>query len=110
MSTQEQQERNDKLAIVFDDSPGHETGRFVEVERNGESVSIGEWEEREDGYWELVLDPEYAAASELRDTLADFTAWLEREREDGRLELHGNEDGYESFIARAEDALPDEEA
>lgn len=65
----EQEQRNDKLAVVFDGPPSHESGRFVEVERNGQSVSVGEWNEREDGLWELVLDPEYAAAGELRDGL-----------------------------------------
>ncbi len=42
--------------IVFDGPPGPESGRFVEVEdRQGRSVNVGEWIEREDGYWVLRL-------------------------------------------------------
>jgi hypothetical protein len=46
--------------IVFDGppSPTH-SGRFVEVERNGKSIKLGEWIKREDGYWVLrIPDPE----------------------------------------------------
>lgn len=45
--------------IVFDGPPGHESGRFVEVEdSNGASISIGEWVKRDDGYWALrIPDP-----------------------------------------------------
>lgn len=40
--------------VVFDGPPGHESGRFVEVENSeGVSVSLGEWIERPDGYWVL---------------------------------------------------------
>lgn len=42
------------LHIVFDGPPGHESGRFIECETpDGQSVSIGEWHERADGWWEL---------------------------------------------------------
>lgn len=42
--------------IVFDGPPGPEAGRFVEVEdRNGVSIHVGEWVERDDGYWALRL-------------------------------------------------------
>jgi hypothetical protein len=44
------------LHIVFDGPPGHNSGRFVEVETpEGKSLSAGEWVERSDGYWELRL-------------------------------------------------------
>ncbi len=44
------------LSIVFDGPPGQESGRFVECEDVfGCSVGIGEWRERPDGFWELVL-------------------------------------------------------
>jgi len=60
-----------RLAIRFDGPPAHESGRFVEVELNGASVSIGEWEQ--DGeYWLLVLKPEYAVAPELLKALDDI--------------------------------------
>lgn len=42
--------------IVFDGPPGHEAGRFVEVENDkGESISLGDWKKREDGYWALRI-------------------------------------------------------
>ncbi len=40
---------------MFDGPPGPESGRFVEVERDGKSISAGEWVKREDGYWVLRL-------------------------------------------------------
>lgn len=44
------------LRIVFDGPPGPEAGRFVEIENSaGYSVNAGEWRERTDGLWELVL-------------------------------------------------------
>lgn len=44
--------------VVFDGPPGPEAGRFVEVEdANGRSFNAGEWIERPDGYWELVIRP-----------------------------------------------------
>jgi hypothetical protein len=40
--------------IVFDGPPSHASGRFVEVEdEQGHSLKVGEWEEREDGFWTL---------------------------------------------------------
>ena len=44
-----------EVDIVFDGPPGPEAGRFVEVERDGKSISAGEWVKREDGYWVLRL-------------------------------------------------------
>lgn len=42
------------LDIVFTVPPGPESSEFVEVEdSNGKSVRLGEWKEREDGYWVL---------------------------------------------------------
>lgn len=44
------------LRIVCDGPPGPESGRFVEVENSsGQSVNAGNWRERSDGLWELVL-------------------------------------------------------
>ena len=44
------------IDIVFDGPPGPEAGRFVEVENSsGMSISIGEWLQREDGYWVLRI-------------------------------------------------------
>lgn len=42
--------------IVFDGPPSAQAGRFVEVENpQGESVKVGEWIERPDGYWVLRI-------------------------------------------------------
>jgi len=42
------------LYIRFDGPPSHESGRFIEIERDGESISYGEW--RQDGDdWLLVI-------------------------------------------------------
>lgn len=47
------------IDIVFDGPPGPESGHFVEVERDGKSISIGEWIQRDDGLWALrIPDPE----------------------------------------------------
>lgn len=54
-----------ELHIVFDGPPGPEGACFVEVEdASGHSVSAGEWRQRPDGYWALVL-------VEARDALED---------------------------------------
>ena len=42
--------------IVFDGPPGHEPGRFVEVEdKTGKSINIGEWIDRGNGFWALRI-------------------------------------------------------
>ena len=44
------------IDIVFDGPPGHESGRFVEVEdENGASISIRKWLQRADGLWALRI-------------------------------------------------------
>lgn len=44
------------IDIVFDGHPGPGTATFVEAESPaGESVSVGEWIQREDGTWALRL-------------------------------------------------------
>lgn len=46
----------EEIHIVFDGPPSHQSGRFVEVETaDGKSVSVGEWRERPDGLWALVI-------------------------------------------------------
>ena len=45
------------LDIVFDGPPSHESGRFVEVERqDGTSINVGEWIQRPDNSWALRLE------------------------------------------------------
>jgi hypothetical protein len=44
------------IDIVFDGPPGPESGRFIEVEDSeGNSISLGDWVCREDGYWVLRI-------------------------------------------------------
>lgn len=45
-----------ELRIVCSTAPSHEWPKFIEVEdENGKSCNVGEWREREDGLWELVV-------------------------------------------------------
>lgn len=45
-----------EIRVVFDGPPSHESGRFVEVEdAKGKSIDVGEWVERKDGLWSLVI-------------------------------------------------------
>ena len=68
------------LHIVFDGPPAPESGRFVEVENSeGRSINIGEWRERSDGLWELVikrmdLEPALAAERERCARIGDAAA------------------------------------
>ena len=53
------------INIIFDGPPGPESGKFVEVETDsGESIGIGKWIERDDGFWALRIQgrfiPEYS--------------------------------------------------
>lgn len=54
------------IDIVFDGMPGPEGPRFVEVERGGTSISIGEWVKRDDGLRALrIPDPEQVDVNQL---------------------------------------------
>lgn len=46
-----------EVDIVFDGPPGPEAGRFVEVEdtKTRRSFKLGEWVQRDDGYWVLRI-------------------------------------------------------
>ena len=61
------------IDIVFDGPPGPECGRFVEVEDQlGRGMKLGEWLQREDGYWVIrVQRAEFAA---VRASSATLTA------------------------------------
>jgi len=53
------------LDIVFDGPPGHESGRFVEVEDpTGKSVCAGEWIDRGNGFWALRIGITVVAGTE----------------------------------------------
>lgn len=44
------------IDIVFDGPPGHNAGRFVDVEdENGRSISFGAWMHRPDNFWALRI-------------------------------------------------------
>lgn len=44
------------IDIVFTDAPGPQGGHFVEVENEqGESIRVGNWIRRDDGYWVLRI-------------------------------------------------------
>lgn len=58
----------DYIDVVFDGPPGHESGRFVEVEdAAGKSIRRGEWVRRGDGLWALRFhgcnDPKWTTAN-----------------------------------------------
>lgn len=66
--------RVDEIHIIFDGPPSHESGRFVEVETpDGRSISVGDWRQRPDGLWALVIEraPEARAVAELVDALEE---------------------------------------
>ena len=45
------------IHVLFDGPPDAQAGRFVEVENdNGESIKAGEWVDRGNGMWALVIE------------------------------------------------------
>ena len=65
-----------KIDIVFDGPPGPVAGRFVEVEDDsGASIGVGEWIERDDGYWALRI-PDHREVISLYRELTDEIASL----------------------------------
>jgi len=95
--------------IVFDGPPGHEAGRFVEVENeNGQSISFGEWIEYQQGYWALTFENPTdrlkaleAENAELRERIK----MLERDLTIARecIEMFMVCDPSDSFRVKAED-------
>lgn len=46
----------EQIDFVFDGPPGPEGAVFVETEDDaGRGIGIGEWRQREDGYWALRI-------------------------------------------------------
>ena len=44
------------VRVLFDGPPGPVSGRFIECEdAKGRSINAGEWRDRGDGYWELII-------------------------------------------------------
>lgn len=75
-------EKDAEWRVVFDGPPGHESGRFVECETaDGRSVSVGQWHERPDGFWELRIADRLATLTgpgEVTDAMIDAgcDAWV----------------------------------
>jgi hypothetical protein len=52
-----------EVHLIFDGPPGPDGPRFIEAETpDGRSVRVGEWRQRPDGLWALVL---FLAAQEM---------------------------------------------
>jgi len=69
------------IQIVFDGPPDHNAPRFVEVERGGKCLRLGEWKELEDGLWVIEIAEEIIAqyfvgmcVESLNPALFDFVA------------------------------------
>jgi len=86
----------DFIDVVFEEKPGlvHRAGQgppimeFVEVENpEGKSISIGEWIEREDGYWVLRIPRDDPGMDEDQEKRLEAL-----EKEVGRIE-HDLENG-----------------
>jgi len=71
--------------IVFDWPPEPpESGRFVEVEdAAGASINLGQWVQRDDGYWVLRISPERG----MRRAEPPLTDWPDRPRDAARHAL-----------------------
>jgi hypothetical protein len=67
------------LHFVFDGPPGPESGRFVECETpDGNGINAGEWRERSDGLWELVVSLPFAAAPVEDAEVEELRFWLRK--------------------------------
>ena len=75
---------SEKIRIVFDGPPSHESGRFVEVENeHGESMSLGEW--KQDGeFWYL----EFSNQESQIGLAAQYITQLKKEKEELRIECN----------------------
>ena len=93
------------IDIVFDGSPGPQSGRFVEVERHGASISMGEWIELGDGLWALRI-PDSAALEAKLEAMERIREAAERLIEN--MEVTGN--AHTGGLRRALAAAQQEEA
>jgi hypothetical protein len=45
-----------EIRVVFDGPPGRNMPTLVEIEDPaGRAIDVGQWRERPDGYWELII-------------------------------------------------------
>ena len=66
------------MDIIFDGPPSHKSGRFIEVEFDGESASVGEWQERSNGLWALHLTSEQLqSAAERTQRIEQAVLWID---------------------------------
>ncbi len=83
----------EEIHIIFDGPPSHESGRFVEVEDgHGKSINTGEWRERPDGLWALVIPCEMFTPSAALDSAIAKMEYI----------AHGTKSGFGQV---AEDAV-----
>lgn len=96
-------EAEDVIEVVFDGPPAHISGRFVEVENSrGESIDVGEWVEREGGYWALRIRAGRSEAEVKAEALREFADEL------AAIACEGNDDwwhGYRQAQREAEDLV-----
>lgn len=86
-----------KLAIRFDGPPGHESGRFIEVELDGAGIAYGLWEQ--DGeYWLLVLPKAHARCARLEAAIGAVPEWI----------YPGGDYPHECIFCKAQDSPVDE--
>ena len=79
----------DRLHIIFDGPPSHESGRFVEVENDaGASINAGEWHELPSGMWDLTIDPGQFAGRDIEALKSEIAVLRARAEE---LERIGND-------------------
>jgi hypothetical protein len=86
------------IDIVFDREPGPVAPRFVEAEdANGRSIKVGDWVQRDDGYWALRLPDPRAPQAAINAVLALHTKVYPDEGPDQAcFHCHGPEDEYGS--------------
>ncbi len=81
-----------EVYIRFDGPPGPVSGRFIEVERDGASISFGEW--RDDGDDCLLVLTEYNQLEERNRKLEAENLWMRREIERVGHAIYTGDKGY----------------
>lgn len=108
-STPEPRGAGEWTDIVFDGLPGPDCGRLVALENASRaSVRLGEWIERDDGYWclRIAASPEQIAAAPR--LAAEVEALREAEKQ-ARLDAVKIHDDMEALRAERDKAVKDAE-
>jgi hypothetical protein len=70
-----------KIRVIFDGPPSHESGRFVEVETlDGKSINLGKWINNGNGMWALefeVVTDSTPMVKHLPDSLHEASRYAE---------------------------------